>query len=71
MAEKRNITEDDIFLEARLLSEGIRIETKTPAEKPAAFPGTIRPGDRPAESDDWGRGQEMGKLPPGLPKQGT
>lgn len=41
MAEKRNITKDDIFLEARLLSEGVRIETKTPAEEPAAFPGTI------------------------------
>lgn len=41
MAEKRNITRDDIFLEARLLSEGVRIERKTPAEKPAAFPGTI------------------------------
>jgi hypothetical protein len=41
MAEKRNITREDIFLEARLLSEGVRVEVKTPPEKPPAFPGTI------------------------------
>ena len=41
MAEKRNITKKDIRLEARLLSEGVRIEVKTPPERPPAFFGTI------------------------------
>jgi hypothetical protein len=41
MIEKRNITREDIYLEARLLSEGVRIEIKTPPEKPPAFFGTI------------------------------
>jgi hypothetical protein len=41
MAEKRYITREDIFLEARLLSEGVRVEVKTAPEKPPAFPGTI------------------------------
>jgi len=41
MAEKRNITKADIHLEARLLSEGVRIEMKTPPKTPPAFPGTI------------------------------
>ena len=30
MAEKRNITREDIFLKARLLSEGVRVEEKRP-----------------------------------------
>jgi len=41
MTEKRNITKADILLEARLLSEGVRIEVKTPPDKSPAFPGTI------------------------------
>lgn len=41
MAEKRNITKEDIFLEARLLSEGVRIDVKVPPETPPGFPGTI------------------------------
>ena len=41
MAEKRNITKKDIHLEARLLSEGVRIAVKTPPERPPAFFGTI------------------------------
>lgn len=32
MSEKRNITREDIFLKARLLSEGVRIEEKRPPE---------------------------------------
>ena len=39
--EKRNITKEDIHLEARLLSEGVRIEIRTPPERPPAFFGTI------------------------------
>ena len=41
MSEKRNITREDIHLEARLLSEGARIEVKAPLETPLGFPGTI------------------------------
>lgn len=41
MTEKRNITREDIHLEARLLSEGVQIELKTRPEKPPAFPGTV------------------------------
>lgn len=41
MAEKRNITKEDIFLEARLLSEGVRVRVKAPPKTPLAFPGTI------------------------------
>ena len=41
MTEKRNITREDIFLEARLLSEGVRVQVKTPMETRPAFPGTI------------------------------
>jgi hypothetical protein len=41
MTEKRNITREDIFLEARLLSEGVRNEMKKPPENPPAFPGTV------------------------------
>ena len=37
MTEKRNITKEDIFLKARLLSEGVRIEVKRPPEKGPAF----------------------------------
>ncbi len=33
VAEKRNITKEDIFLKARLLSEGVRMEVKKPSEK--------------------------------------
>lgn len=41
MAEKRNITKADIFLEARLLSEGVQVKETAPPETPRAFPGTI------------------------------
>lgn len=39
--EKRNITKEDILLEARLLSEGVRITTKNPPKIPPPFPGTV------------------------------
>jgi len=41
MVEKRNITKEDIFLEARVLSEGVGIEVKVPPKVPLAFPTTI------------------------------
>lgn len=34
MAQKRNITREDIFLKARLLSEGVQAEVKKPPENP-------------------------------------
>ncbi len=37
MPDKRNITRDDIFLKARLMSEGARIEIKRPPEDPTGF----------------------------------
>ncbi len=37
MTEKRNITEDDIFLKARILSEGIRMKVKKQPEKGIPF----------------------------------
>ena len=37
MTEKRNITEDDIFLKARILSEGIRMKVKKPPETGIPF----------------------------------
>ncbi len=41
MSEKRNITKDDIYLKARLLSEGARIEVRTPPEPPLGFAAGI------------------------------
>jgi len=37
MLEKRNITKEDIFLKARILSEGVRIKVKKPPERGATF----------------------------------
>lgn len=37
MSEKRNITRDDIYLKARLLSEGARINVRKPPETPVDF----------------------------------
>lgn len=37
MTEKRNITKEDIFLKARILSEGIRLKIKRPPEKGPIF----------------------------------
>jgi len=37
MTEKRNITKEDIFLKARILSEGVRVKVKKPPEKGYAF----------------------------------
>jgi len=33
MTEKRNITKDDIFLKARILTEGVRTKVKKSPEK--------------------------------------
>ncbi|MEE9213636.1 MAG: radical SAM protein [Thermodesulfobacteriota bacterium] len=37
MAEKRNITKDDIFLKARMLSEGVRVNVKNQPEKGTTY----------------------------------
>ncbi len=37
MTEKRNITKEDIFLKARILSEGVRVKVKKHPEKGSAF----------------------------------
>ena len=37
MTEKRNINKDDIFLKARILSEGVRVKVKKPPEKGNAY----------------------------------
>jgi hypothetical protein len=37
MSEKRNITKEDIFLKARILSEGIRLKVKKSPEKGTVF----------------------------------
>ena len=37
MTEKRNITKDDIFLKARILSEGVRLKVKKPPEIGSPF----------------------------------
>ena len=37
MTEKRNITKEDIFLKARILSEGIRVKVKKQPEKGSPY----------------------------------
>ena len=44
MTEKRNITKKDIFLKARLLSEGVRIEVEKPPEKSGIYGGIVLDG---------------------------
>lgn len=44
MAEKRNITKEDIFLKARIISEGVRFEVKKPPETGRAFRPMVMDG---------------------------
>lgn len=44
MTEKRNITKEDIFLKARMLSEGVRLKLKKPPEKGSPYRPVVLEG---------------------------
>ena len=44
MTEKRNITKEDIFLKARMLSEGVRVKLKKPPEKGSPYRPVVLKG---------------------------